>query len=51
MIQDTVNRMPGTISGTTELAKNSALNGVFVRSFSHASRMPRQRAKVAVPDA
>ena len=49
MIQATVNRMPGMIRGTIEMAKNSALKGVLVRSLTQAKKVPTTRARQAVP--
>ena len=37
------------ISGITDSAKNSPLNGVLVRSFIHASSVPMQNASSAAP--
>ena len=37
------------ISGMIDSAKNSDLNGVLVRSFIHASTVPRTNANSAVP--
>jgi hypothetical protein len=48
-IHDTVKRMPGMTSGMSDSAKNSALNGVLVRSFIHASAVPMTKARIAVP--
>ena len=48
-IQATVNRIDGMTSGMSESAKKSVLNGVFVRSFIHASVVPSTNAKTAVP--
>ncbi len=50
-IHATVNRMPGITSGISDSAKNSDLNGVFVRSFIQASVVPTKKAKSAVPEA
>ena len=50
-IQATVNRIPGMIRGMRERAKNSALKGVLVRSFIHASSVPMQNASSADPTA
>src|SRR5436190_23323272 len=51
MIHETVNRMPGMTSGTIVSAKNSALNGVLVRSFIQARPVPTKRASTAAPEA
>jgi hypothetical protein len=48
-IHDTVNRIPGITSGMSDSAKNSALNGVLVRSFIQASSVPSTNARTAVP--
>jgi hypothetical protein len=39
------------ISGMIDRAKNSVLNGVLVRSFIHASAVPRTKAKSDAPSA
>ena len=39
-IHDTVNRIPGMISGMIESAKNKALHGVLVRSLIQAKKVP-----------
>jgi len=50
-IHATVKRMPGITSGMIESAKNSVLNGVLVRSFIHASAVPRKNEKSDAPKA
>jgi hypothetical protein len=50
-IHDVAYRMPGTISGTSEAAKNSALNGVSVRTWMYASTVPSTSAMAAEPTA
>ncbi len=50
-IHATVNRIPGMISGMIDRAKKSVLNGVLVRSFIHASAVPRTKAKSDAPTA
>ena len=50
-IHDTVNKIPGMISGTSVSAKNSALNGVSVRSLIQASKVPSEKASTALPRA
>ena len=50
-IQDTVKRIAGMISGTSDRAKNKDLKGVSVRSLIHAKTMPMTKAMLADPTA
>ena len=50
-IHEIVNRIDGMTSGMIDSAKKSALNGVLVRSFIHASAVPSRNAKIDVPAA
>jgi len=50
-IQATAKRTPGITSGMMASAKNSVLNGVFVRSFIQASAVPTTSESAAAPTA
>src|SRR5438132_14059048 len=50
-IHATVKRIDGMTSGMRDSAKKNDLNGVFVRSFIHASAVPTTNEKSDAPNA
>src|ERR1043166_7278649 len=50
-IQEIDSNTPGRISGTTAMGTKSARNGVFVRSVSQASIVPKMKLSAADPEA